>query len=500
MTDANKEHDPDKAVESPPTDEPYPWRASDPETDSDPRTDSETPPTDGERESRADHQSEQHPSHTPVSDRGSNNSPVETQPPSPSRELSEGTPQKNQLSSESWTDGEQIADSEVREDSQRIPSEGSPVLSEPDQKDVERSITAKILLFVIDSLSRLWHAKILGFHWLLPRITGTTDPHEGISGRFYPSEMIRGDEEVVYSGNPSRWVNPGPYVLGAALIVLAVVISIMVPLGLGGLLLDMVTPEALDLSVPDRWWYAPLLFLAAAGLLLGKAALSRGSTWHVLTNKRLLYRKNILTPTTKRIDLVDVNSIDGRQPLPERWYDVGYIDIYTASTGGIEVTLDGVKDPTSVSKLIDKVRYQYQQKVRGGYPGDGERMAGNQQHPGNQPGTSQPPGGHTNDRRPPSDSEGVHRPHSPHDRKDETLQSDSRRAPFRGQRDPGPSGDNSGNRFSERAHTDVQHDGPIHGEEDPLADNGGDSIEEQRPNHSLRDEIEGLSDRDYRDD
>lgn len=441
--------------------EPYPWRDSEPEQEAESASESEPesasteppqtePPTD---EGRARRDPSSHPR------REQDTRKQRESEQNHSREQASRQP-RPEAHSQEQTEPAGVKPAEERE-RRRQASDGS--------KD-EKGLTARFVLLVFGGLTRIWHAKILGLHWILPRITGTTDSQAGLSGYFYPNDMIRQDERVKYAENPSRWLSPGPYVFSGLLLLISLVITIAVPLGYGEPLLDAATPAVLDLSVPNNWWYAPIFFTAVAVLLLLYVVMGRASTWHIVTDKRVLHRENVLAPSRSRHELIDINSIDCREPIPDRWFGVGYIDIYTASTGGKELVFAGVKDPSTIANGIDQLRHEYQEQIRAGSPEEGEREGepqrershgeaqrhraedpGSERHPGNESPTSARDG-----RRPPEQE---------------------RDAPKTARQDGKPREDPPNRR--------EQPDGTA----DPF-DQGGDSIEDQRPNHSLRDDID----------
>lgn len=430
-------------------DEPYPWRNSEPDTSpAEPETEQDS----------SDH----------------------TQNPSPSREQvsnTNGRSRNNESHQEKR--GSRGPRTKQNRGTESSVGGGGQVNTDASAGESSEPLQAKLILLVVGGLKKVWHAKVLGFYWLLPRVTGSTDPHEGLSGHFYPSNMIREDEEVVYSGNPSRWRFPGPYVIAGFLLLISAIISIAVPLGYGEPLLDAVTPSVLDLPVPEDWWYAPLLFVSIAALLLVYVVASRASTWHIITDKRLLHRENVLDPDRTRLDLVDMRSIDTREPLPDRWYGIGHIDIYTASTGGKEVTLEAVKGADSVATVIDKTRYQRQESLRSNDSDETDQhsqQAPDQQGAGGQGGPIQEKTtGKIEDGPPqhPSEKDATY-PHGHGERSNEYSQGGSRgdspSAPERG-RGGGQTDPSSG----------VPPD-QLNGE--------GDSIEQQRPGHSLRDDLD----------
>lgn len=340
----------------------------------------------------------------------------------------------------------------------------------------------RVLMLVVSAGRWLFHRKMLGFHWLVPRITGTTDKDEGLSGRFYPDRMVREDEKVVYAGHPSRWMYPGPYIGGAVFLSLAVAILLMVPLGMGQWLLDIVTPAVMDLEVPDRWWYAPILFgILGIGLLV-RQALHRTSTWHIITEERLLYRTNVIATHKRRIDLFDVNRVDDHKPIPQRWYGIGNIDVYTASTKGIELEFEGVDNPTEVVNLIDRLTREKHEKVRQQHGGIDQRVEGQSQNRdrGGRNGQNPVRGEDTYQRKNPSenrrtDSNGGRRQNQRRDRGGQGS-----RSPV-GERPPGEGGQ-------------VREDAVSGGT--GLADDGDDSRDQHRPENTLRDDIADLSEKD----
>jgi hypothetical protein len=239
---------------------------------------------------------------------------------------------------------------------------------EHDERDREpETLFAKVLVSVFGLLNQIWHLKILGLQWILPRITGTTSRDEGLTGRFYPNEMLRHDEEVLHAGNPSRWIQPVPYVFALGMFILATLVTVMVPLGYGQQLLNAITPSFMELSVPNRWWYAPIVFIGLAVIVLLKQSVTRSSTWHVLTNQRILYRRGVIGADKKRIDLYDVNKVSDQMPMHLKFCNVGEIDVYTAAQGDgePEVRFHGVHDPNGTVELIDSAMRKSKERVRG---------------------------------------------------------------------------------------------------------------------------------------
>lgn len=465
MTEPN-DRDAEEDLQSPTAGEPYPWRNSGSDSDQDRGRESE-PETSPTREENG--------RETP--------NPAQNSPP-PREQVTDTDRGADRQSSQRVSKGREAGDRDGagRVSPAVVENGGEKGNSEPDP---EKPLQAKLILLVIGGLRKVWHAKILGLQWLIPRITGSTDAHEGLTGHFYPSNMVREDERVIYSGNPSRWRSPGPYIFAGFLLVASAVISIVVPLGYGEPLLDAVTPSILDLPVPDNWWYAPLLFVGIAILLLVYVVTNRASTWHVITDKRLLHRENVLDPDRTRLKLVDIKSIDSREPIPDRWFGIGHIDIYTASTGGKEVTLNAVRDADSVASLIDRTGYKRQESLRSNQSDEAERRS--EQSPEQRQGAAHQRSGHG---RPAGEGENPSAART--GASGEQHRQDNHGQRSHGHTQEGPSGDHP----QERAARGGGESESYHGEmSDPFVGEG-DSIEKQRPDHSLRDDLDDSTRRD----
>lgn len=257
--------------------------------------------------------------------------------------------------------------------------------------DIKGPIHVKVLLLLMVLGSKVWHMKVVGLHWLLPRITGNTDPKEGISGYFYPEDMIGDDEYIVHEGNPSRWVMIGPYIAAFFMLFTSVVVTIGVPLGYGEAMLNLVTPDVINLSVPNRWWYFPIVLVTIATLLLTRQAIQRGSTWHIVTNRQILHRSHIINTTKQRFDLHEIQNVEDHYPPPERFYGVGHIDFFTAGTGGSEVRFYGVDNPSDLIKDIKHhMREAKERRVRGDVSTDGAGERASENPPPEQEHQNQP--------------------------------------------------------------------------------------------------------------
>lgn len=221
------------------------------------------------------------------------------------------------------------------------------------------SLSTRITIHLLNLLWKVWGLveRVINHAWDM--LMAETDKHKGLSGFFYPTSALRDDEEVILADNPSRWLHFPSYAGAGVLFATAFLMVVTVLSGFGDNLVSSSFQQAE--SVPEKWWILPLLMvLLGAGILL-VTILMRTSTWHIVTDKRLLERSHILHKDVQRISLGEVKTIEGKHPFPERMAGIGAIDIYTASTGGREMRFAGVPHAEDHANKIAKLRYQYLQ-------------------------------------------------------------------------------------------------------------------------------------------
>lgn len=174
---------------------------------------------------------------------------------------------------------------------------------------------------------------------------------------YYPDEMLREDEEVVWATNPSRWQAVGPYTLGLLFFSSSVVFFLASVTGYTDAYLNSRAPSFLEITLPA--WF--ILLFTAVLIFFGFLTVigemfSRGSTWYIITDNRVIYRRNPINRKRKRINLDDINKADDRYPIPYRFVGIGSIDIYTASTDGRELRMRALQAPGLKADLIDEQR------------------------------------------------------------------------------------------------------------------------------------------------
>lgn len=107
----------------------------------------------------------------------------------------------------------------------------------------------------------------------------------------------------------------------------------------------------------QEWqWYVlgviPLVWIA----VLIKLAMHKLGVHYRLTNQRLFHEKGILSRTTNRIEVIDVDDVTVQQGPIERMLGVGKIRVTSSDRTDPEMVMHGIDDARGVSALIDKAR------------------------------------------------------------------------------------------------------------------------------------------------
>lgn len=186
----------------------------------------------------------------------------------------------------------------------------------------------------------------VGYRRLIRILRGESDPHEGLSGAYYPQEAIRDDEEVKWAIVPSRWTALGPYSLAGLFFFAAVFIHYGVKSGLIQDYLNIRSPSFILVSFPD--WVpvvVPVFFICVGILTAIGEYVNRASTWYLLTDRRLIYRLGPFESSVRQLPISSVNSADYTKPIPIRFIGLGHVAVYTASTDGAEVVFRSIQAP-----------------------------------------------------------------------------------------------------------------------------------------------------------
>lgn len=77
-----------------------------------------------------------------------------------------------------------------------------------------------------------------------------------------------------------------------------------------------------------------------------------------VSNERITLRKGILSKHTNEVYHTDVRNVQISQGVIQRIMDVGNVGIASAGKGVIEISVEGIRQPGEVKKIIDHHRRQ----------------------------------------------------------------------------------------------------------------------------------------------
>ena len=91
--------------------------------------------------------------------------------------------------------------------------------------------------------------------------------------------------------------------------------------------------------IPLLWWYVQSI-----------------STKIIVTNEQTTLRKGLLSKETSDVFHDNVRNIQVKQSAFQRLMGVGYVGISSAGQSGIEIEIDGIRNPDRVKEIIDDCR------------------------------------------------------------------------------------------------------------------------------------------------
>lgn len=140
-------------------------------------------------------------------------------------------------------------------------------------------------------------------------------------------------ESVLWAGTPSLYPAAPAIAVGFALSLLGAWLFRDVPL-----------------PVVPQW--LPLVLVPIGTLVSAWTYLSRWSTRYVFTTNAIYEKTGILSRTVTRVPLDRVQNTAFDQSWVERALSYGDIAIYTAGSGGLDLSLRDVPDPKRVNALV----------------------------------------------------------------------------------------------------------------------------------------------------
>jgi membrane protein YdbS with pleckstrin-like domain len=107
---------------------------------------------------------------------------------------------------------------------------------------------------------------------------------------------------------------------------------------------------------PPAWLLVGLLAIALwGGLFLYYLYLRYGLVYE-LTSQRLIHKVGILSQTTNRIEVIDIDDVATHQTFIERLLGVGTIRILSSDTSDPMLTIRGIDEVKRIATIIDNVR------------------------------------------------------------------------------------------------------------------------------------------------
>ena len=147
-------------------------------------------------------------------------------------------------------------------------------------------------------------------------------------------------ENVIYEGHPSWRSILHFYVLG----ILAVLVVAAAAAGLSQIIEDEVKPA----------WVA-IGAIAALLILLVIGWLKRIATHYMITDRRLIVRRGILSRNVDQTRLERIQNVNSSQTFLQRIFRVGTVDFDTASNEPANTfAFRGVSDPQGVVRKVDE--------------------------------------------------------------------------------------------------------------------------------------------------
>lgn len=145
------------------------------------------------------------------------------------------------------------------------------------------------------------------------------------------------EEQVLYEGAGSQWLNIKAFMVGGAVIAGALVLLVM----------------GLFRHREVFTWVGLVGGLGALGYIV-RAFLDVQYVHYQVTTRRIQVERGWLTRSVDQIDFVRVRDVDMRQGLLDRLFGIGNITVFAHDATSPEFTLRGLPDPRHVYDLIQR--------------------------------------------------------------------------------------------------------------------------------------------------
>ncbi|EAQ78820.1 PH domain-containing protein [Blastopirellula marina] len=164
---------------------------------------------------------------------------------------------------------------------------------------------------------------------------------DDFTDKMKPQDDRRRDdpEEQLWAGNYSVKDMYGTWIITAVLSVTALVVA-------GVFFLAMIPVVLGVVAVVAVIWI----------FLLCRLAWRKWSVQYELTTQRFVHQSGILSRTTDRIEVIDIDDVTFNQSIFDRMFGVGTITVTSSDRTHPTLVLDGIEDVKRVADLIDGAR------------------------------------------------------------------------------------------------------------------------------------------------
>lgn len=161
---------------------------------------------------------------------------------------------------------------------------------------------------------------------------------DDFTDKMKPRDDSRRDdpEEKLWSGDYSAKDMYGSWIIAAVLSITALAVS-------GIFFLPAILPV---IGVVALVWIG----------LLFRLMWRKWSVHYELTTQRFVHEKGILSRTTDRIEVIDIDDVTFTQSIFDRMFGVGTISITSSDRTHPTLVMDGIEDVKQVAELIDGAR------------------------------------------------------------------------------------------------------------------------------------------------
>lgn len=169
------------------------------------------------------------------------------------------------------------------------------------------------------------------------------DPAEKFSATHKRGE--RGPDETIWRGGYSAVDQSGSFIILGLITIGLIAASIFFP---PMIIVSLIAIPVLWIIQGVRVWW----------IKMGVA--------YELTNRRFIHESGVISRTTDRIEVIDVDDVTIEQGIMDRMFNVGTIKITSSDRTHPELRLHGIKDVRKVALMIDDAR-QAERDRRGVY-------------------------------------------------------------------------------------------------------------------------------------